>query len=277
MALRLSARPPSDQADVLNRLGELDPTDWLGSPRCFSNSSFDSLPSRAIGDLGDRGRPGGPELVDDERGGGHGELHGLAQVGPGGQGGGEVGGDRVAGADDIDRAADRDAPGRARGRGPARRRRCRARPCVTKTGWPVRPASSAAWRLHGLEIEWRRIRVIRASSAAFILKPSGGKSCRPRRLSARTTRRGFFSSAAWAACFTRRGDDAGLGPIDLVQQQERVHPVGQRADPVGQVALKVVGRRRPVLGVEPVQLARRPVRLDHHRLAVDRRAPRRRR
>ncbi len=70
------------------------------------------------------------------------------------------------------------------------------------------------------------------------------------------------------------GHDAGFGPVDLVQQQEGVHPAGHREDAGRQVALEVVGRRRPVLGVEPVQFAGRLARLDHHRFAVDRRASR---
>ncbi len=44
--------------------------------------------------------------------------------------------------------------------------------------------------------------VIRPSSAAFILKPTGGKSWRPWRLSARTIRLGF-RLAAWTASLTR--------------------------------------------------------------------------
>ena len=59
-----------------------------------------------VSDLGDRGRPGRAELMDHQRGGGHGELHRLAQARPGGQRRGQIGGDGIAGADDIDRPAD---------------------------------------------------------------------------------------------------------------------------------------------------------------------------
>ena len=72
-------------------------------------------------------------------------------------------------------------------------------------------------------------------------------------------------------------DDPGFGQLHLIQQEKHVHPFRQIDDPIRQLVLKVIRRRRPVLGVEPVQLARRPAGLDHERLAVDRRDSRGRR
>ena len=72
-------------------------------------------------------------------------------------------------------------------------------------------------------------------------------------------------------------DDPRFGQLHLIQHEKHVHPFRQIDDPVRQLALKVVRRRRPVLGVEAVQLAGRPAGLDHERLAVDRRDSRGRR
>ena len=70
------------------------------------------------------------------------------------------------------------------------------------------------------------------------------------------------------------GHDSRFGQLDLIQQQKHIEPRRQLGDPGGQLVLKIFRRRRPVLGVEPVQLARDLSGLDHQRLAVDRGDPR---
>jgi hypothetical protein len=59
-----------------------------------------------LGELSRGGGAGSAELVDDDGGGGVGEGEGIVELGVGGDGGGKVGGDRVAGADDVDLAVD---------------------------------------------------------------------------------------------------------------------------------------------------------------------------
>ncbi len=64
------------------------------------------------------------------------------------------------------------------------------------------------------------------------------------------------------------GDNPGLGHIHLVQNNDGIHPGDQRPKPVNQQALDRRRRRRPVLEIKPVQLARRVPGRDNQRLAV---------
>ena len=129
--------------------------------------------------------------------------------------------------------------------------------------------------LDGVEIRRPESPVIRASSAAFILKPSGGKSCRPRRLSARTIRPGLSPQRRVGRLSHRARDDARF-------RAGRPGPAGaaRRPGSASSMTRSASSRwRSSGVGVQFLESSRFSSRgglagLDHQRLAVDRRASR---
>ncbi len=95
----------------------------------------------------------------------------------------------------------------------------------------MRAASRAASAAHLIELRDRAEPFIRASSAAFILKQHGGKSSRPRRLSANDAAiRGSRPRPSAHRVLHQACDDARFGPVDLIHQQQGVDAARYLAD-----------------------------------------------
>ena len=103
-----------------------------------------SLLGREPGELGDRGGSGGSELMDHDRGGGHGQLHGLAEAGPCGQGRRPGWRSRQSPAPTMSIGPRTGWAGTCSGGRPGKAPTMPCSASVTNTGWPVRGETAAA-------------------------------------------------------------------------------------------------------------------------------------
>ena len=80
---------------------------------------------------------------------------------------------------------------------------------------------------------------------------------------------GLFDQGGPRRFANRRCDDACLGNVHLVEKHQRIDLPRKPANALGQITLQFERRRRPVLGIEPVQFSRRLARFQHQRFAID--------
>lgn len=174
-----------------------------------------------LGDLLHRSSAGGAELVDDFGGGGHRDFHGFGERCFGGESGGEVGGDGISGPDDIDLTSEGErghVSGSAGGRG------------ADDASFGERYESSAAVGLGGFErlffdlfdgssgfasdhgTKFGQIHFVGDGRETFEATSAIGDDEDLRELDGE-----FFDFGE-----ERTGDNAGLGGIDLVHNNQSI-------------------------------------------------------